>query len=86
MMPRLKSLVLTSFFAVCAMAAVATHVWRQRVEAEFDPRPLFGVIFAQDPACRPMTLEKPTTRHQGPLSSILRSFSMFLRFGAIRQC
>ena len=51
-MPRLKSFVLTSFFVVCAMAAVATHVWRQRVEAEFDPRPLFGVIFAQFQACR----------------------------------
>jgi Domain of unknown function (DUF4864) len=52
MMPRLKSLVLTSFFAVCAMAAVATHFWRQRAEAEFDPRPLFGVIFAQFQAWR----------------------------------
>jgi Domain of unknown function (DUF4864) len=52
MIPRLKSFVLTSFFVVCAMAAVATHVWRQRVEAEFDPRPLFRVIFAQFQACR----------------------------------
>ena len=51
-MPRLKSFVLTSFFVVCAVAAVATHVWRQRVEAEFDPRPLFGVISDQFQACR----------------------------------
>jgi len=34
-----------------AAAAVATHVWRQRVEAEFDPKPLYGVIFAQFEAC-----------------------------------
>ena len=51
-MPRLKAFVLTGFFVVCAVAAVATHVWRQRVEAEFDPRPLFGVISDQFQACR----------------------------------
>jgi hypothetical protein len=52
MMPRLKSFLLMSFFVVSAAAAVATHVWRQRVEAEFDPKPLYGVIFAQFEACR----------------------------------
>jgi hypothetical protein len=51
MMPRLKSVLLMSFFVVSAAAAVATHVWRQRVEAEFDPKPLYGVIFAQFEAC-----------------------------------
>src|SRR5258707_3220986 len=51
MMPRLKSVLLMSFFVVSAAAAVATHVWRQRVEAEFDPNPLYGVIFAQFEAC-----------------------------------
>jgi len=48
----LKSFVLTSFFILCALAAVATHLWRQRTEAEFDPRPLFRVISAQFQACR----------------------------------
>jgi len=48
----LKSFVLTSFFILCALAAVATHLWRQRAEAEFDPRPLFRVISAQFQACR----------------------------------
>ena len=52
MIPRLKSFVLTSFFVVCAIAAVPTHLWRQRAEAEFDPRPLFRVISAQFQACR----------------------------------
>jgi hypothetical protein len=51
MMPRLKSFLLMSFFVVSGVAAVATHVWRQRVEAEFDPKPLYGVIFAQFEAC-----------------------------------
>ena len=52
MMPRLKSFFLMSFFVVSGVAAVATHVWRQRVEAEFDPKPLYGVISAQFEACR----------------------------------
>jgi Domain of unknown function (DUF4864) len=52
MMPRLKSFLLMSFFVVSAAAAVATHVWRERVEAEFDPKPLYGVISAQFEACR----------------------------------
>ena len=52
MMPRLKSLLLLSFFVVSGVAAVATHVWRQRAEAEFDPKPLYLVIFAQFEACR----------------------------------
>jgi uncharacterized protein DUF4864 len=52
MMPRLKSLCLMSFFVVAAVAAIATHAWRQRIEAEFDPRPLYGVIFKQFEACR----------------------------------
>jgi uncharacterized protein DUF4864 len=41
-----------SFFVVTAVAAVATHVWRQRIEAEFDPKPLYGVIFEQFKAYR----------------------------------
>jgi hypothetical protein len=52
MMPRLKSYLLMSFFIVSAAAAVATHVWRQREEAAFDPKPLYGVIFEQFEACR----------------------------------
>ncbi len=52
MMPRLKSLFLMSFFVVSGVAAVATHVWRQRIEEEFDPKPLYGVIAAQFEACR----------------------------------
>lgn len=52
MIPRLKSFLLMSFFVVSGVAAVATHVWRQRVEAEFDPKPLYRVIFAQFEACR----------------------------------
>jgi len=51
-MPRLRSFLLTSFFVASGVAAVATHVWRQRLEAEFDPKPLYGVIFAQFEACR----------------------------------
>jgi Domain of unknown function (DUF4864) len=52
MMPRLKSFLLMSFFVVSGVAAVATHVWRQRFEAEFDPRPLYSVISEQFEACR----------------------------------
>jgi hypothetical protein len=52
MMPRLKSFLLMSFFVVSGVAAVATHVWRQRFEAEFDPRPLYRVISEQFEACR----------------------------------
>jgi hypothetical protein len=52
MMPRLKSFLLMSFFVVSGVAAVATHVWRQRFEAEFDPKPLYSVIFEQFEACR----------------------------------
>jgi hypothetical protein len=52
MMPQLKSFFLMSFFVVSGVAAVATHVWRQQIEAEFDPKPLYGVIFAQFEACR----------------------------------
>src|ERR1700721_3121701 len=52
MMPRLKSLFLMSFFVVSGVAAVAPHVWRQRIEEGFDPKPLYGVIAAQFEACR----------------------------------
>lgn len=52
MKPRVKSFLLTVFFVVGAIAAVATHVWRERVEAEFDPKPLYRVISAQFEACR----------------------------------
>src|SRR6202162_3938920 len=49
---RFKSFLLVGFFVVSGVAAVATHVWRQQIEAEFDPKPLYGVIFAQFEACR----------------------------------
>jgi uncharacterized protein DUF4864 len=49
---RLRSLLLMSVFFSSAIAAVVTHYWRERFEAEFDPRPLFDVIFAQFQACR----------------------------------
>ena len=49
---RLRSLLLVSVFLSSAIAAVVTHYWRERFEAEFDPRPLFDVIFAQFQACR----------------------------------
>jgi hypothetical protein len=49
---RLRSLLLVSVFLSSAIAAVVTHYWRERFEAEFDPRPLFEVIFAQFQACR----------------------------------
>jgi hypothetical protein len=52
MMPRFKSFLLMTFFVVSGVAAVATHVWRQRFEAEFDPKPLYRVIFEQFEACR----------------------------------
>jgi hypothetical protein len=52
MMPRFKSFLLMTFFVVSGVAAVATHVWRQRFEAEFDPKPLYSVIFEQFEACR----------------------------------
>jgi hypothetical protein len=52
MMPRLKSFLLMTFFVVSGVAAIATHVWRQRFEAEFDPKPLYTVIFEQFEACR----------------------------------
>jgi hypothetical protein len=52
MMPRLKSFLLMTFFVVSGVAAVATHLWRQRFEAEFDPKPLYNVIFEQFEACR----------------------------------
>ena len=47
MILRLRSLLLVSAFVSSAVAAVATHYWRERFEAEFDPRPLFKVIFTQ---------------------------------------
>ena len=52
MIPRLRSLLLVSAFVSSAVAAVVTHYWRERFEADFDPRPLFRVIFAQFQACR----------------------------------
>jgi hypothetical protein len=52
MILRLRSLLLVSVFLSSAIAAVVTHYWRERFEAEFDPRPLFSVIFAQFQACR----------------------------------
>jgi Domain of unknown function (DUF4864) len=58
MMPPLKSIFLMIFFVVSGVAAVATHVWRQRVEAEFDPKPLYEVILAQFEACRSDDFDK----------------------------
>jgi hypothetical protein len=58
MTPPLKSIFLMIFFVVSGVAAVATHVWRQRVEAEFDPKPLYEVIFAQFEACRSDDFDK----------------------------
>jgi len=52
MIPRLRSLLLVSAFVSSAVAAVVTHYWRERFEADFDPRPLFTVIFVQFQACR----------------------------------
>ena len=52
MMLRLRSFLLLSFFIASAIAAVATHFWRQRIEAEFDPKPLYKAICAQFEACR----------------------------------
>jgi hypothetical protein len=52
MMLQLRSFLLLSFFVASAVAAVATHFWRQRIEAEFDPKPLYKVIYAQFEACR----------------------------------
>jgi len=52
MMLRLRSFLLLSFFIASAMAAVATHFWRERIEAEFDPKPLYKAIYAQFEACR----------------------------------
>src|ERR1700693_4784655 len=49
---RFKSFLLVGFFVVSGVAAVATHVWRQQIEAEFDPKPLYGVILDQFEACR----------------------------------
>jgi hypothetical protein len=58
MTPPLKSIFLMIFFVVSGVAAVATHVWRQRLEAEFDPKPLYEVIFAQFEACRSDDFDK----------------------------
>jgi hypothetical protein len=52
MILRLRSLVLMSAFVSSAIAAIVTHYWRERFEAEFDPRPLFGVISSQFQAWR----------------------------------
>jgi hypothetical protein len=58
MMTRFKSLLLVGFFVVSGVAAVATHVWREKIEAEFDPKPLYGVIVAQFEACRSDDFDK----------------------------
>jgi hypothetical protein len=52
MRPRFKSFLLTVFFLLAAIAAIVTHFWRERSEAEFDPKPLYQVISAQFDACR----------------------------------
>jgi Domain of unknown function (DUF4864) len=58
MIPHLRSLLLVSAFISSAVAAVITHCWRERLEADFDPRPLFSVIFAQFQACRSDDFDK----------------------------
>ena len=52
MILRLRSLLLVSVFVLSAVAAIVTHYWRERFEAEFDPRPLFRVISSQFQAWR----------------------------------
>ena len=52
MILRLRSLLLVSAFVLSAVAAIVTHYWRERFEAEFDPRPLFSVISSQFQAWR----------------------------------
>jgi Domain of unknown function (DUF4864) len=52
MILRFRSLLLVSAFISSSVAAVVTHYWRERFEAEFDPRPLFRVIFSQFQAWR----------------------------------
>jgi len=52
MIPRVRSLLLVGAFVSSAFAAVVTHYCRERFEADFDPRPLFNVIFAQFQACQ----------------------------------
>jgi hypothetical protein len=46
-----KAWVLVMIFSSCAAGAVATHLMRQRAEEDFDPKPLYGVIFSQFRAC-----------------------------------
>src|ERR1700674_2057535 len=46
-----KGWVLVMIFSCCAAGAIATHLIRQRAEEEFDPKPLYGVIYSQFPAC-----------------------------------
>jgi len=55
---RLRSILLMGAFLCFAIAAVVTHYWRERIEAEFDPRPLFSVIFVQFQAWRSDDLAK----------------------------
>src|ERR1700752_842283 len=52
MIVRLRSLLLASAFVLSAVAAIVTHYWRGRFEAEFNPRPLFSVISSQFQAWR----------------------------------
>jgi Domain of unknown function (DUF4864) len=46
-----KGWVLVMIFSCCAAGAIATHLIRQRAEEEFDPKPLYGVIYSQFRAC-----------------------------------
>ena len=52
MILRLRSLLLVSVFVLSAVAAIVTHYWRERFEAEFDSRPLYSVISSQFKAWR----------------------------------
>jgi len=48
---RQKAWVLAVFFLLCVGGAVATYFCRERAEEQFDPKPLFEVIFSQFRAC-----------------------------------
>lgn len=51
MTTRQKAWVLVLMFGCCAAGAIATHLLRERAEEQFDPKPLYGVIFSQFRAC-----------------------------------
>ena len=52
MILRLRLFLLAGAFVLSAVAAIVTHYWRERFEAEFDSRPLYSVISSQFKAWR----------------------------------